>query len=147
MVFRSGHPHSATIEVIEGDHIGEAGRFQGGVPIGRAPSNVFSFPDDESLAEFHNGIVFRDDDRWYCINADPSAAIFVDDVRCCERYTLIPSGSVVRCGRQAFRVTYLEPGGKFDGSPVEAVRVGQQEDAARLVRQAIAGFLAASRGG
>jgi len=138
---RSGHPHSATIEVIEGDLAGTSRRFQAPVYIGRAALNTYRFPDDEGLDDVQAVLSLRGDGWWDCESRSYVKPTFVDDQQIGREDRIIRSGSVVRCGKQAFRITYLEPGGQFDGSPVEAVRVGQQEDAARLVRQAIAGFL------
>lgn len=109
------HPHAAIILAVEGDAAGQTWRFQSSVPIGRGPNNVFSFPEDDSLEEQHTGIV-TNGERWFCINSNPSAPTTIDGVALVERFTVIPSGSVVRCGRQAFRVLYREPGQELDKS-------------------------------
>jgi hypothetical protein len=137
VAFRSGHPHEATIQVVEGGKPIQSKRFQSPARIGRSLSGDFCFPDDEDLAEDHTAIVIREDHWWYCFNINPAAPTFVDGVKIEERFTLIRSGSLVQCGRRVLRVTYLEPGGQFDGSPIEAAQVGQQDDATRLVRHAI----------
>lgn len=99
-------PHAATIIAVEGDAKGLIRKFASGVPIGRGPQNVFSFPDDDCLQDQHTGICLQRDHHWYVLNTNPEAATYIDGMLVTERFTLIPSGSIVRCGRQAFQVIY-----------------------------------------
>ncbi len=112
--------YAVVIIAIEGDAVGRSWRFQMPVPIGRDPENRISLPEDPLLDGLHT-LIGKHNDRWSCVNVNPLASTYVDGIKISDRFTVIPSGSVVRCGRQAFCVVYWEPGEEWVGSKAHRI--------------------------
>jgi hypothetical protein len=130
------YEHAAVVKAIEGDASGQSWRFQSGVTIGRGAENRLSFPDDHALSEQHLALVLANG-RWYCLRTHDEACATLDEAAITAPQTLVRSGAILRCGRQALQIVYREPGADFEGSLAQDVITSTMESGATDVRQAL----------
>lgn len=133
---------SARIIAIEGDAVGNVWTKTCGVGIGRSVDNTLSFPADDALEQEHASLLFTGNE-WICKSYPPAVTYLDNDL--IEAPKLVRSGSVLRCGRQAFLVVYWEEGTEYQGSLMQGVDDGLVQSAQDKVGEALRAFLA-SRG-
>jgi pSer/pThr/pTyr-binding forkhead associated (FHA) protein len=96
----------ATIEGIAGKYQGRKGPLRfGQLTIGRESTNNLSFPGDVTLSRRHALIDYQEG-LCVCSDLGSTNGTFIDDVLVYSANQFVPSGSVIKCGQQSFRITY-----------------------------------------
>lgn len=129
---------SVRIVAIEGDAVGTVWTKTCGVGIGRSPDNLLAFPTDGSLQPHHASLLFTGTE-WLC-RPYPPGPTYVDD-EVIDQTVVVRSGSIVRCGTQAFRVVYWEAGTEYEGSLMQQLDRSLTESAQDKVSGALREFL------
>ena len=94
------------IHAVEGVYQGRKVPLSAGrIDIGRDRSNGICVDADVTLSRRHATIFFKDGD-WFCQDHGSTNGTFLDGRRVGIEPWVVPSGSIVSCGQQAFRLEY-----------------------------------------